>query len=63
MTNKSIRIALLTNDLKQWELAKLLGMHEAALSRKLRFELPQEEQKRIIEIIYQAKGGKTDVEI
>ena len=63
MTNKSIRVALITNELKQWQLAKLLGMHEAALSRKLRFELPPEEQKRIIEIICQAKGGKMDVEI
>jgi len=55
MTNKNIRMTMLENDLKQWQLAKLLGLSESKLSRKLREELPEDEQQHIIELI---KGGR-----
>lgn len=34
-----------------WEIAERLGMSDAAFSRKLRRELPQEEKERILTII------------
>lgn len=52
--NREIRKALFENDMKQWELAKLLGVHEVTLIRKLREELPKEEQDRICHIIEEA---------
>lgn len=49
--NINIRIKLVEAGMKQWELARLLGISESQLSRKLRTELTQEEQERILEII------------
>ena len=43
--------------MKQWELARLLGMSESVLSRKLREELPEDEQDRIIALIEQSGGA------
>ena len=60
MKNKLVKFALLEAGMKQWELAELLGMSESALSRRLRDELPEEEQKRIIAIIENAGGGLHD---
>ena len=51
MQNKSIRIALMENNMRQYELAELMGIHDFSLSRKLRHELPKEEQERIISLI------------
>ena len=51
MKNVRIKIAMTENDLKQWQLAKLMGIHEGSLSRRFREELPEEEQDRIIEMI------------
>ena len=36
---------------RNWELANRLGINEATLSRRLRTELPEEEQDRLIAII------------
>lgn len=49
--NKKIRTALEESRMRHWELADLLGISESTLVRKLRKELPEEEQKRIISII------------
>ncbi len=49
--NKRIKDALYKHSLKQWELAELMGINEFSLSRKLRHELPKEEQERIISLI------------
>lgn len=51
MNNVMIRNELLKNNLKQWELAELLGIGEYTMCRRLRKELPIEEQKRIVELI------------
>ena len=59
MKNKLIRVAMVANGLKQYELAKLMNIHEASLSRKMREELPEEEQQRIVDLIQQhAKDGE-----
>lgn len=47
--------------MKQWEVARLLGLGESALSRKLRDELPEEEQDRIVALIEKA-GDEADEE-
>ena len=39
------------NDLRMFELAKLLGISETTLYRRLRTELPEEEQDRIVKAI------------
>lgn len=56
MKNARIRIAMIQNNVKQYEVAKLLGMSETGFCRKLREELPEEEQDKIISLIL--KGGK-----
>lgn len=37
--------------LKQWQVAELAGYREEQFSRLLRHELPEEEQKRIVQLI------------
>lgn len=51
MTNLEIRNALKKKRMYNYELAELLGITEFTLSRKLRKELPDEEKKKILEII------------
>lgn len=58
MKNQRIKIKMLEHNMKQWELARLLGVSESVLSRKLRDELPEEEQDRIIDLI--ENGGDCD---
>ena len=57
MKNESIRNALKANGIYQWQLAELMGVTEFTLSRKLRHELPKEEQTRIIQMIESAADG------
>lgn len=59
MNNAKVRIKMIETGIKQWELARLLGMGESVLSRRLRDELPDEEQDRIVGLIEQA-GGEAD---
>lgn len=54
MNNAKIRIKMIESGMKQWELARLLDMSESVLSRKLRDELPKEEQDRICKLIEKA---------
>jgi hypothetical protein len=56
MANYRIRNALLKNNVKHWQLAERMGITEFSLSRKLRRELPKEEQKKIIDLIESIKG-------
>ena len=49
--NERIRDCLTLHGIRHWELAKLLNVSEFTLCRKLREELPEEEQNRICEII------------
>lgn len=52
MNNIKVREAMRAAGIKQWELAELLNMNEFSLSRKFRHELPEEEQERIIKVIF-----------
>ena len=60
MNNKKIRIAMLDAEIKQWQLANLMGIHEGSLSRKMRRELPEEEQDRIVKLIKEAETNGAD---
>lgn len=58
MKNKLIRTALFEHGIKQFELADAMGIHEQTLSRKLRHELPADEQKLLVAIIKEIAGKK-----
>lgn len=61
MENPSIRIALFSAGMRQYELAREMGISEFTLSRKLRNELPAEETERILKIIHgYAKGDHNE---
>lgn len=51
MKNIKIRETLKIANMKHWELADLLGISPYTLSVRLRKELPEEEQERIITLI------------
>lgn len=53
--NERIRSALRIYDIKMWELADMLGIHEVTLSRKLRTELSPDETEEILRTIKMAK--------
>lgn len=55
-TNKRIRLKLAEYEMTQYDLSKLMGVSETTIYRRLRDELPDEEQNRIINLI--EKGGK-----
>ena len=51
MNNMKIREALKNANMKYWELADLIGIAPCTLSVRLRKELPDMEQKKIISLI------------
>ncbi len=51
MCNGKIRAQAALKGVRLWEVAERLGLKDSNFSRKLRQELPEEEQKRIIKII------------
>lgn len=51
MKNRKVRESLFVNQLPQWRLAKALGIAESSLTRKLRDELPPEEQDELVRLI------------
>lgn len=58
MNNVKVRQAIASNMLKYWQVAKLMGVSEMTLTRRLREELPDQEQARICRLIEeQTKNG------
>lgn len=57
MNNQRIRQAAAQARIKLWEIAMELGITDATFSRKLRKELPADEQERILAIIARIKDG------
>ncbi len=49
--NKAVRLVMAEYGMKQYDVAKVLGVSEAQISRMLREELPEDEQAEIIEAI------------
>lgn len=60
MKNKRIRLKLVEHELTQYDLSKLMGISETTLYRRLRDELPEEEQNRIINLIEESVGDCDD---
>ena len=60
MNNERIRKALKTYGVYTWELGDLLGVSEATVTRKLRHELPKEEQSRIVKLIKEKGSNRND---
>lgn len=57
MKNIKIRKALKDYGVRYWELARLMGISDGTLCRRLRDEIPAEEQDQIVELIRQHGGG------
>lgn len=48
MSNREIRITILAHGLRNWQVAKAMGIHEVTLSRWLREELTPERRERVL---------------
>ena len=59
--NKDIRCAAKNAGVLLWEIANKLGIHDSALSRKLRRELPPEEKEKVLGIIAELAAERTGV--
>ena len=51
MNNLDVRKAMLEANLKNWQLAELLGISEWTLSRWLRKELPEDKKNEILKVV------------
>lgn len=49
--NLQLRRTAKANGVTLWRIADKLGVSEPTLSRKLRYELPEDEKQRILDII------------
>lgn len=62
MTNQKIRDAAKKHGVKLWEVGDVLGLNDGNFSRKLRHELPTEEQENIIKIIRSIAEERSNAE-
>lgn len=64
--NKKIRQYAQSSRVKLWEVSDKLGITDTSLSKKLRYELPEQETNRIIsiidEIVLERQDGGTENE-
>ena len=60
MQNILIRSEMMKANIKLYQVADAMGIADYNLSRKLRHELPAEEQERILGIIRDLEGNKRD---
>lgn len=51
MRNLAIREAAKSNGVRFWEIAEAMGVSEATVTRMLRRELPEAEQRKILGIV------------
>lgn len=63
MENLKIRAKLKEKKVCQWEVAEKLGVAEMTFTRKMRRELPEEEQQKIFSIIDEISKEKNNKEI
>ena len=60
--NRELRALWILKDVKQWQIARALGIGEVAFSRLLRQELSPEKKREIIEAVdLLSKGGSSNV--
>ena len=60
MVNKGIKVYLKKIGVKQWELADAINMTEGKLSRKMRYQLPEDEETYYIEVAKQIADKKKE---
>lgn len=58
--NSAIRQAAKERGVKLWQVAERYGLSDGNFSRKLRRELPEEEKRRIINIIHEIAAERED---
>lgn len=51
LCNQDIRLSAKRSGVRLWQVADALGIREATLSRKLRYELPKAEKQKVLDII------------
>lgn len=61
MANLEVRTALTSFGIKHYELAAKLGIHDSALSRKLRTELPEETKNIYLEKIKELASERLEL--
>lgn len=57
IANMQIRVAAKASAVPLWKVADFMGISEPTLYRKLRHELPTEEEQNILGIIERLRGG------
>ena len=58
MANEKIRAAMRIADIKQWQVADAIGIHEATFCAWLRHELKGERKRRVVDAIKKVKEEK-----
>lgn len=56
--NSEIRAEAKNANVKLWEIAAMLGINDVTFTKRLRFELPDVEKSKILDIIEQIKAQK-----
>lgn len=56
--NSEIRAEAKNANVKLWEIAAMLGINDVTFTKRLRFELPDAEKAKILDIIEQIKAQK-----
>ena len=61
MANEIIRTELKEKGVKQWELAAAIGVSEQTMVRRMRFEMSDEVQLHLLEVIEKVAAKKREV--
>ena len=61
MANEVIRETLKEFKVRQWELAAAIGVSEQTMVRRMRFEMPDEVQLHLLEVIEKVAVEKSKV--
>lgn len=56
--NKDIRAEIFNHSLRNWQVARVMGVHETTLCRWLREEMPPERKERVRKAIRKLAGGE-----
>mgnify|MGYP004545813583 CR=1 FL=1 len=57
-TNLEIREAMHNNKVPAWAIGSEMGVHENTILRRLRFELPEQEKQKYLDIIAKLSAEK-----
>ena len=61
MANEIIRTELKEKGVRQWELAAAIGVSEQTMVRRMRFEMSDEVQLHLLEVIEKVAAKKCEV--